>query len=509
MGAARGAPVDRRFTSLVEPLVEKNTFRRRDREPCRIPEFDEVQPRLPIPIFPDNPDWEQLYWRAWKTLWRSFRAPASGSPLVAGFPQPGENGNVQMGHEAFIATLSGYIPGSFSLIDFLDNFYANQHEDGFICREFNPETGVDYHEPFEPNSTGPNLLAWAEWRHFRLTGDKERIAAVFWPLLAYHRWCRANRTWRSGLYWTTGYAGGLINQPRVPGGRYHHKHWAWIDASAQAVIDCEMLERMAVLLGEQELADEVAAERDALSRTINAEMWNEEAKFYQDVASGNHFSDIKSIAAYWALLDSQLVPKERQTPFIQHLRDTWSFRTETVVPSLAADSQAYNSKTGNGWRGAVWPSLTYMVLRGLSMAAQWSLTHKLATLHLETVCRVYQDTGCFWENYAPEEAAPGDPAIEDMTGLTPAAIVAMTLEHILGLSVDWPLRQVTWRRYLEGGGDYGVRNLPLGNEGTLDLVSAGESIRIRCDTPFTLTVINEQEVVQMAVPVGTFEFELA
>ena len=54
-----------------------------------------------------------------------------------------------------------------------------------------------------------------------------------------------------------------------------------------------------------------------------------------------------------------------------------------------------------------------------------------------------------------------------------------------------------------------MRNLPLGNEGTLDLVSAGENLRIRSDTPFTLSVITEQEVVQMAVPAGTFELELA
>jgi hypothetical protein len=237
-------------------------------------------------------------------------------------------------------------------------------------------------------------------------------------------------------------------------------------------------------------------------------MWNDQLHFYQDIGQNDRFSPAKSIAAYWALMDSQIVPKERLTPFVQHLRDTWSFRTEFVLPSLSADSDAYNARTGNGWRGAVWPALTYMVLRGLSTADQHSLAHQLARIHIDGVCRVFEQTGIFWENYAPEEPKPGEPANEDDSGLTPMAMIAMLLENIIGLSIDWPLRQITWRRNLERKEGYGVRNLPLGDEGTLDIIGSGDIILIRTDAPFTLAVHDEQELVQVAVPAGTFEFDL-
>lgn len=496
------------FSSPVEPLVEKNLFRLRERTSSRIPEFDEVRPRLPIPVLPEDPEWESLYWSAWESFWRCLRPPSSDSRLVAGYILPKADRYIEMGRSALFANLAGYIPGSFNLIEFLDNFYANQHEDGFISREIDSKNGQDVHKPFEPNSTGPMLLAWTEWHHFRLTEDKNRIASVFWPLLSFHRWCRANRTWRNGLYWTTGYASGLINQPRVPGGRFHHNHWAWIDASAQAVIDCTALERMAILLGESHYADEVVAERQRLVSRINAGMWNDETNFYQDIGPDERFSAVKSIAAYWTLLGSQLVPPERISLFVQHLRDTWSFRTENVLPSMSADSEGYNARGGNLWRGAVWPALTYMVLRGLNAVEQSDLAHKLALNHIEMICRVYDDTGSFWENYAPEEPTPGDPSDVDEAGATPAALIPMIIENILGISIDWPLRQVTWRRCLEREQGYGVRNMPLGNDGTLDLIGNADSVSIRTDAPFSLIIVNEKEVIKTAVPAGAFDLSL-
>lgn len=498
----------RRSLSPAEPLVEQNRYRHRSRIQSRIPDFDEVRPRLPIPVFPEDPCWERMYWAAWEYLWGRFRFPREGSSLVAGFTLPKPDGNIEMATATLVTQLSGYVPGPFSLIDFLDNFYAAQHDDGFICRELDSEAGADLFYPFDPNSTGPNLLAFAEWRHFRLTGDKERVAEVFWPLYAYHRWCRANRTWPNGLYWTTGYASTLINQARVPDGQYHHRHWVWIDASAQASLDCSLLERMAILLGEQKLAEEIVAEREILHHAINAEMWNRDLAFYQDVGPHGQFSKVESLAAYWTLLDGQLVPKERLTAFVQHLRDTDSFRAKHVLPSMAADSEAYDGQTDGGWRGGVWPSLTYMTLRGLKSTGHHSLAHELALNHVDTVSQVFEETHHFWESYLPEALGPAEPAAVDQTGKTPSAVIAMILEDILGIFIDWPLRQVTWRRFLEREQPYGVKNLPLGNEGVLDLVGDAETVRIRSDLPFTFTVYQGQDVVQAAVPAGETEFSL-
>jgi hypothetical protein len=499
--------VSLRFHKSSEPIVEKNIFRKRGRTKIELIKFEELRPRLPEPFMPEDGGWSTAYWAAWESMWSSLDAPASHDALSG--PNDSYDGPMlEMGKTAFLTQVAGYLPSDCRLIDLLNHFYACQHDDGFIPREVALFSNHAVSEPYEPNSTGPALLAWAEWRYYRLTGDDSRIENVFWPLMAFHRWVRANRTWQNGLYWTTGYSSGLINQPRVPGGRHHHKHWAWIDASVQAYIDAIILERMARVLDEKALVDELTSEIGLLNHNINALMWNGEQQFYQDTGPDGRFSPAKSIAAYWSLLAERLIPPERLTPFVQHLRDTWSFKVDHCIPSLSADSEGYNSLTGNQWRGAVWPDLTYLVLRGLQNASEPELAHLLACNHIDTVCRVHETTGRFWENYAPEDLGPGDPSDQDQTGLTGMVVVATMLENILGISLDWPLRQVTWHRQLKRDRDFGVRNFPLGHEGRMDLIVSGESIQIQTDIPFTLIIRNGREIVQSAVSSDSFTISM-
>jgi hypothetical protein len=50
--------------------------------------------------------------------------------------------------------------------------------------------------------------------------------------------------------------------------------------------------------------------------------------------------------------------------------------------------------------------------------------------------------------------------------------------------------------------------VPLGDEGTFDLIGDGETVTVRTDAPFTLTVIDEPNVVRTAVPAGSLTFSL-
>ena len=156
-----------RFTSPAESLVEKNVFRQRSATLGTIPRFEDVRPCLPTPVLPEDNEWEELYWKAWESYWRSLQLPQSGSSLIAGYHRPKEDNNIEMGQTALLENLAGYIYGSYSAAPSLDNFYAAQHDDGFIPRELHPTNGKDIHQPYEPNSTGPNILAWTEWRNFR------------------------------------------------------------------------------------------------------------------------------------------------------------------------------------------------------------------------------------------------------------------------------------------------------------------------------------------------------
>lgn len=497
------------FPYPLADAVRRNPFREKSGHPHAIPSFADARPLLPQPMLPDRPGWEEMYWRAWEIGWSHLRRPGNGSGLVASFIEPAFNNHIFMWDTAFMVQFGLYGRRAFPFIRSLDNFYASQHDNGFICREIDEESGADYFHPFDPNGAGPNILAWAEWRYYRLTGDDGRLPQIFWPLLAYHRWYRAHRTWRNGLYWATGLSSGMDNQPRVPDSRLHHRHWAWVDASMQAALNGRLLQQMAIMLEEEALAESLAAERLALVELINDAMWNPEQLFYQDVAPDGRFSRVKSIGAYWGLLDDGLIPAERRGPFIQHLRDSWAFNLPHRAPSQSADSDGYNAESGHYWRGAVWSPTNFMVLKGLRAAGEDALAHAIARNHLDNVYSVYERTDTFWENYAPETAAPGQPAKSNFVGWTGLTPIAILLEDVIGIQVDWPLRRVVWDRRLETEAAYGVRNLPLGGGETLSLVGDREAVEVTSDAPLTLIVRDGGESLQAAVPAGTTTLSLA
>lgn len=493
----------------AEPLVSQNKFRSESYIAASIPSFLQARTHLPEPVLPSLPEWVEMYWRAWELAWGHLRRPRPEGGLVANYLSSGGKPHIFMWDTAFMVQFGVYGRRAFDFVRSLDNFYARQHGDGFICREIDPETGKDCYHPFDPDSTGPNIFAWAEWRHYRATGDDQRIAQVFWPLLAYHHWLRANRSWQSGLYWATGKSSGMSNQPRVPESRHHHRHWSWVDASMQAALNCRMLEQMATLLQEQEQAQKLADEHGRLVETINKHLWSEEAAFYQDADRNGRFSPAKSIGAYWGLVDKTLVPEDRLTPFVQHLRDNWSFNLPHRIPSLSADSDGYNAQTGHYWRGAVWSQTNFMVLKGLRTIGRFKLAHEIALNHLANVSAVYTRTDTFWDNYAPETAAPGEPANPNFVGMTGLTPISMLLEDVIGLMVEWPLRRVVWDRRLDTDQPYGVRNYPLGDEGLLELVGDQQRVTVTTNVPFTLEMRDEEgQVVQTAVPAGVTEIDL-
>ncbi|MCI0399419.1 MAG: glycoside hydrolase [Chloroflexi bacterium] len=496
----------------LDPYVRKNPFRGRLPRPQSILTFAEARPRLPVPVLPDRPALEEMYWRAWEMAWTRLRRPRPGSGFVSSYVDMAIGDCVNTWDSAFVAQFGLYGRRVFNFTGTLDNFYARQHDDGFICREVNAEQGSDFFYPFDPNGAGPNILSWAEWRYYRLTGDDSRLAEVFWPLMGLHYWFRAHRTWPGGLYWATGLSSAMDNQPRIPeeagNGLLHHCHWTWVDANMQAALNGLALSQMAAHLGELALAEELNAERLHLAREVNARLWNEAAGFYQDVDAAGRFSLAKSIGAYWALLDRDMVPQERLALFLRHLREPAAFKRPHRAPSLSADSPGYDGETGNCWQGAVWPPTNFMLLKGLRAVGQHALAHEIAANHLENICSVFQHTDTLWENYAPEAARPGEPARPGPVRCTGLPAIAVLLEDVIGLSVDWPLRRVVWDRRLETAGPYGVRNYPLGPDGALDLVGDNQAVTVTSNVPFNLTIQNSETSLQMAVPAGTTTIQL-
>jgi hypothetical protein len=461
-------------THVHNRLVDENVFLSLPKQEEALPGFDSSRDLLPAPLWRGHETVVDCYWKAWEIAFRNLRQPLPGSPLIANFIDTAFNGCTFMWDSSFMTMFGRYGSRAFNFQRTLDNFYSCQHSDGFICREISVQDGMERFERFDPSSTGPNIMPWAEWEYYLHFRDKQRLAHVFPVLLAYTEWFRSHRTWPDGTYWSSGWGCGMDNQPRLPPG-YHvsfeHGHMSWIDTTLQQIFANKLLTRMGHEIGRTDDLNEIVAETERLTDFVNQHMWDDGIAWYYDRFRDGTLSRTKTIGAYWALL-AEAVPDEKLPRFLQHLQDPAEFARPHRVPTLSADDPAYDV-SGGYWLGAVWAPTNYMVLRGLHAAGAHDLAHEIGINHLDHVVKVFESTGTLWENYAPESSSWGTPAMKDFVGWTGLSPIAILFENVLGLHPRVDRNELTWTvRLLD---EHGVDRYPFGPHATLDLRCASRS----------------------------------
>jgi glycogen debranching enzyme len=482
-------------THIPNPLVRENAFVGRPPERAELPLFAEICDRLPAPFWGGHPATLDCYWKVWELAFRNLRQPTTANGFVANYIDTAFNDCLFMWDSVFILLFARYGSRAFCFQRTLDNLYAKQHKDGYICREVREADGQDQFSRFDPASTGPNVMPWSEWEYYLSFGDRERLAQVFPVLLAYHQWFSMYRTWPDGTYWASGWACGMDNQPRVSThlerSWWYHGHLAWVDTCMQQAFSARLLLRMAEVLGRSAEVADLRQEAERLARAVNETLWDDRSAFYYDRRPDGGLSTVKTVGAYWALV-ADLVPAERLPRFIAHLEEPAEFNRPHRVPSLAGSDPSYRAD-GGYWLGGVWPPTNYMVLRGLQQVGYDTLAHEIALNHLGQVVRVFEERGTVFENYAPETAAPGQPAKGDFVGWGGLGPVAVFLEYVLGLRPDVGHSRLFWDVRLTE--EHGVYRYPFGANGLLDLAcqarastSSKPQIRATATVPLELVV---------------------
>jgi hypothetical protein len=512
---------ERYDTHVANPWVEQNRFPSLTPDQMELPSFSEAREILPDPFWANHSTTIDCYWRAWELAFSNLKKHTLENGFAQNYCDTAFNGNLFMWDSAFIMCFGVYGRRAFDFQRTLDTFYRKQHTDGFICREISEADGQDTFHRFDPSSTGPNVLAWSEWNYFLKTHDRKRLEMVFPPLVAYHQWTRKFRTWQDGSYWSTGWGMGMDNLPRVKLDEhvsFDNGHLTWVDATFQAILSAKILLQMAAILGREAEITDMDDEVAQLTEYSNEHLWNNESKFYFDRLANGGLLSMKHIGSYWALL-AGIVPPDRLPGFVAHLDNPAEFNRVHRVPALSADDPSY-SGSGGYWCGGIWAPTNYMVLKGLDANGQVNLAHEIAKNHLENVVKVFEsedihwegaeqfreffhftdlkfdDKHTLWENYAPDEVAPGShskPGYVGWTGLPPITVL---LEDVMGFIPDAPSNRLSWHiRLLD---EHGIRRFPFGQTGMLDLKCNPRSsqleqpsLEIHSNVPLTLELIWE------------------
>ena len=206
-----------------------------------------------------------------------------------------------------------------------------------------------------------------------------------------------------------------------------NKQGRLVDFSAQMAMFSLQLREMAEIIGENGDIKDYEEFHSKVAKAINDKCWSETDGFYYDLGYDKQVIR-RHIGMYWTLL-GKVVPEDKMDKFLSYLTNEDEFNRTMPLPALSAADPDYLG-WGDYWLGGVWAPTSYMVLRGLTAYGKDELAKSIAKKTYKNVATVFEATGTFWENYAPDLVSYGMPAKKDFCGWTALFPIAIYNEYI-------------------------------------------------------------------------------
>ena len=226
-----------------------------------------------------------------------------------------------------------------------------------------------------------------------------------------------------------------------------------VDFNTCMAVNALYISALADILNDKETSFHYKRRYFSLKTRINALMWDDEGGFYHDIDRHEKRLPVKTLAGYWPLL-AEIPNDEKAERIIGKLQDPGVFGAPHPFPSLALGEKGFD-ETGNGFRGSVFPHLTFMVIKGLEKYQRWDLARECAIRHLYFVLDSMSPDGNhhkgnLWEAYLPLKEGPAQwprtPGFPRPQYLAFDALstICLTIENIVGLSISLPRKTVDW-----------------------------------------------------------------
>ncbi|MGL1888981.1 MAG: trehalase family glycosidase [Reichenbachiella sp.] len=488
---------------------------------------------LPRPILQEHPGWVELYYRAFEIGFSKVQQGTEANGFVPFYMDEAFSGNIFQWDTSFMMMFAKYANGELPSVVSLENFYMKQEEDGYICREISEADGSNYW----PNdgsddsncSINPPLFSWAEWQDYLITGDSSRFSkdingkAVLERLVNYYFWIKENRRWNNEIYWTTPFANGMDDSPRLnPKGIEgwdeednsvvcSNRESNWVDITAQQALNAICIANIAKETGDMQLYETFIKEHAAIKQILNTTMWDKEDGFYYDLNPDMSFHKVKTPASFWTMVAQVTSPEQTDRLVNEHILNPDEFWLTHHIPTVAKNEPLF-VQDGGYWGGAVWAPTTYETIKGLETQGKHDIAFETAYNHIQNLYWVYKETNTLWENYQPSLAKRGSNSRADFVGWTGCGPIAALIENILGIQVNAPTNSITWRISLTE--EHGIENLNFGDN-TVSLLSSdrsssqqGTKITIQAKKDFKLNIILNGETLSQNIIAGETSFEI-
>lgn len=244
----------------------------------------------------------------------------------------------------------------------------------------------------------PVVFGWAAWQLYQADGDKNFLSEIY-PRLEKHfeYWTRAIQVHHTNLY--AGGFMGMDNIPRGDNGAPQADASGWMALFAKNMID------ISDALGKSDRATYYHDQYDAISKAINATLWDDAAQFYydcQDVGC-TQFVKVKSLTGFIPLI-AGVVPANRAQDVMAHLTNANEFWSSYGVRSMSADESIYEPgyasvpSVNSNWRGPIWLPINYLLVQATANVDA-KISDQLRENLIKTVEVQWQSSQRFYEYY--------------------------------------------------------------------------------------------------------------
>jgi glucosidase len=240
---------------------------------------------------------------------------------------------------------------------------------------------VIYADSTEDNwrDTKPPLAAWAVWRIFEETNDKDFLNEMYSKLIKYHEWWYLNRDHdQNGLCEYGGtdkelvsamWESGMDDAVRFDNAvmlKNNDRAWSInqesVDLNSYLYAEKGYLAKIAKVLLKKEDENNFLSEAERLKFLINQKMYDEKNGFYYDINVTDK-SFIKTQGPEgWIPLWAGVAEPSHALRVKEIILDTSKFATFIPFPTVSADDEKYMS---GYWRGPVWLDQAYFAIKGL------------------------------------------------------------------------------------------------------------------------------------------------
>jgi len=389
----------------------------------------------------------------------------------------------------------------------LDLFYDRQEANGAIRSVYDLKTGSPVIEKDNPEGLGMPLFAWAEFNIYHKSGNKKRVKDVLPILCKYSTWIDSVCKKPNGLYRAPHTATGMTNVPRADA-------YYTMDFNTMMAVNMLYISALADILNDKDTSFHYKKQYFSIKTRINSLMYSAADGFYYDINKNERHVPIKTIAGYWPLL-AEIPNGEKAERIIEKLANPKFFGTPHPFPSLSVSEKDFD-ENGRGFRGSVFPYLTFMVIKGLEHYQRWDIARECAIRHVYFMLDSMSPDGNhhkgnLWEAYLPFKEGPakwpGKNQFPRPQFLTYDALstVCLTIENIVGLSISLPRKTVDW--VIPNLEIMGVENLSLKNNMITVLSNKsgrGWEIQLECEKLYYLTIniLGVKEKKTLPFPAG-------